>query len=172
MNIKEMVGLLLSIVWFRTAQRGRLCSVKGVVIFKNRGSTTLGDEVTFHSHIQPTYISVHKGAELRIGERSFINFGANISVSKRVIIGDNVQIGPYLLLYDSDFHSSSQGATKSGDVIIEDNVWIASRCTILKGVTIGAGSVVCSGAIVTKDVPAGVVVGGVPAKIIKGVQDE
>lgn len=85
----------------------------------------------------------------------------------RVIIGDNVdiarEVNVWTLEHDpnDDYH-----ATKGGDVIIEDYVWIASRVTILPGVKIGRGAVVASGAIVTKDVPAMCIVGGVPAKVI------
>ena len=70
---------------------------------------------------------------------------------------------------DSDFHDiqehSSEG--KSAPIIIHDNVWIASRAMILKGVTIGEGAVISAGAVVTKDVPPYTMVGGVPAKVIK-----
>jgi maltose O-acetyltransferase len=55
-------------------------------------------------------------------------------------------------------------------VIIEDNVWLATRCTILKGVTIGHGAVVAAGAVVTRDVPPYTLVGGVPAKIIRYIE--
>jgi acetyltransferase-like isoleucine patch superfamily enzyme len=51
--------------------------------------------------------------------------------------------------------------------VIHDNVWIGTRATILKGVTIGEGAIVAAGAVVTKNVPPHTLVGGVPAKIIK-----
>jgi len=54
-------------------------------------------------------------------------------------------------------------------IVIEDNVWIGTRAIILKGVTIGEGSVVGAGAVVTRSVPPGVLVGGVPARVIREV---
>ena len=54
-------------------------------------------------------------------------------------------------------------------IVIGNNVWIGSHATVTPGVTIGDGAIVAAGAVVTKDVPTGVVVGGVPAKIIKEI---
>jgi maltose O-acetyltransferase len=56
-------------------------------------------------------------------------------------------------------------------VILEDNVWVGSRTTILKGVTIGKDAVVAAGSVVTRDVPAGAIVAGNPAKLIGSVYD-
>ena len=64
-------------------------------------------------------------------------------------------------------HSQQFEATSKGDIVVEDDVWIGYGATILSGVRIGQGAVVAAGALVTKDVPAYAVVGGVPAKVIK-----
>ncbi len=165
-KIKQIIGAILALPQLYSCKRGKGARVKGFLILKNRGTITLGDNVVFHSTVQRSFLSVHKDGILKIGDNSFINFGANISVLKEVNIGNNVQIGPYCLIYDSDFHNIPGKTCQSAAVTVKDDVWIASRCTILKGVTIGKGSVVCTGAVVTKDVPAGVVVGGIPAKII------
>lgn len=85
----------------------------------------------------------------------------------KLIIGNNVDIARetniWTLEHDpnDDFH-----ATTGGDVVIEDNVWISSRATILPNVIIGNGAVIAAGAVVTKNVPSMAIVGGVPAKII------
>jgi maltose O-acetyltransferase len=88
-----------------------------------------------------------------------------------VKIGENVRIAPYTIILDSDFHDIkdhfADGPSKP--VIIEDNVWLATRCTILKGVRIGKGSVVAAGSVVTKDVPPNCIVAGVPARVIKEI---
>ena len=64
-------------------------------------------------------------------------------------------------------HSIPYEAKSKGDIVIEDDVWIGQRATIMAGVTIGQGAVVAAGAIVTKDVPPYAIVGGVPARVIK-----
>lgn len=63
--------------------------------------------------------------------------------------------------------SQAHEAFSKGDIIVEDDVWIGCRATILSGVHIGQGAVVAAGAVVTKDVPPYAIVGGVPAKVIK-----
>lgn len=106
-----------------------------------------------------------------------IEIGNNVIINKKVSldgrggslirIGNNVDIGQETNIWttEHDVHSDYHTST-AGDVIIEDYVWIASRCTILPGVKIGKGAVVASNSVVTKDIPPMAIVGGVPARII------
>jgi maltose O-acetyltransferase len=109
-------------------------------------------------------------------DRNHIQIGNNCIINPdclldgraaKIIIHDNVDIarGSWIFTLEHDPHSDYHG-TKQGDVIIEEHVWVASRVTILPGVRIGRGSVIASGAVVTKDVPPLSIVGGVPAKVI------
>lgn len=109
-------------------------------------------------------------------DRSHIQIGNNCIINPdclldgragKIIIHDNVDIarGSWIFTLEHDPHSDYHG-TKHGDVVIEEYVWVASRVTILPGVRIGRGSVIASGSVVTKDVPAMSIVGGVPAKVI------
>ena len=105
-----------------------------------------------------------------------ISIGNNSVVNKRVlldgrggrlIIGNNVDIAQETNIWTLEHDVHDDYHTDTGaDVMIEDYVWIASRVTILPGVTIGRGAVVASNAVVTKDVPAMAIVGGIPAKVI------
>lgn len=115
------------------------------------------------------------GVEIRSGKN--ISIGNNCAINARVLldgrggkltIGNNVDIAQETNIWtlEHDVHSDVH-EDKGGDVIIEDYVWIASRVTILPGVRIGRGAVVATGAVVTKDVPAMAIVGGVPAKVIR-----
>lgn len=110
-------------------------------------------------------IIIFEGASFSIGN-SFINSDAKIRCHKAITIGNNCVISHDLTIMDSNAHSLN-GDKKTKPIIIEDNVWIGSRVTILSGVTIGNGAVIAAGSIVNKDVPPKCLVGGVPAKVIK-----
>lgn len=104
-------------------------------------------------------------AGVSIGANSRINRDCMIDVRGGVKIGDNVSISPQVAI-----STAAHGALDPGfrveirPVVIEDNVWIGMRATILGGVTLGRGCVVAAGAVVTKDVPPLTIVAGVPAK--------
>ena len=113
------------------------------------------------------------GEGLKIGSNSNIGPYSYIGCSVYIEIGDNVMISPRVSIYAENhvFNSTAipmkqQGVNKQF-VIIGDDCWIAANSIILAGVTIGKGSVVAAGSVVTKDVPPYSVVAGVPAEIIK-----
>lgn len=106
--------------------------------------------------------------QIQIGSNSVINPDCLLDGREgKIIIGNNVAIarGSWIFTLEHD-PNDDYFSTKFGDVIIEDHVWIASKVVIMPGVTIGRGSVVASGAVVTKNIPPMSIVGGVPAKII------
>ena len=92
---------------------------------------------------------------------------------RKNFIGENVLIGPNVVMRTSNHNFSDKNKNikdqghNSGDIHIEDNVWIGSNCVILSNVTIGKGAVIAAGAVVNKDVLPFTVVGGIPAKKIK-----
>jgi acetyltransferase-like isoleucine patch superfamily enzyme len=155
----------------RCSQVGRMVTVRGNLRVEGKGAILIGDRVKIWSHISVTQISVGDNATLIIGDNTFINTGVIISVRNQVVIGKNCEIAPQVIIMDSDFHGieNRDKPQKPAPVTIEDNVWLATRCTILKGVTIGKGAVVAAGAVVTNDVPPYTLVGGVPAKIIRHI---
>ncbi|HWV70259.1 MAG TPA: acyltransferase [Pseudosphingobacterium sp.] len=113
------------------------------------------------------------GEGLKIGNNSNIGSYAYIGCSGYIEIGDNVMISPRVSIYAENHNFSEldspmkeQGVTREF-VKIEDDCWIASNSVVLAGVTIGKGSVVSAGSVVTKDVPPYSIVGGVPAKVIR-----
>ena len=112
-------------------------------------------------------VYINTGATLKLGS-GYINHNLNLSCFDSITIGDGVVISENVTLRDSDDHSialSSHPMTQP--IVIGNHVWIGMNATILKGVRIGNGSIVAAGAVVTKDVPENVMVGGVPARVIK-----
>ena len=112
-----------------------------------------------------------KRTGFRIGAHSRVNRDCCLDIRGPLDIGANVSISPEVTILTAshavnapDFHVELR------PVVIEDNVWIGSRATILPGVTLGRGSVVAAGAVVTRDVPALAIVAGVPAREV-GVRD-
>lgn len=157
--------------YLRGCKTGKLVTAKGKPLVISKGEIIIGNRVVLWSVFDRTKLSVRALGRLEIGDHTRIN-GAHIAVKHSVKIGRNVRIAPYTLIMDSDFHDIQEHASegRSAAIVIEDNVWIASRATILKGVTIGEGAVICAGAVVTKSVPARAMVGGVPARIIRMIE--
>ncbi len=121
-------------------------------------------------------VNIEKGATfgngLKIGIDSAI--GINAEIGEGVTIGNYVMMGPNCCIMTvthnierTDIPMVKQGTSEIKPVVIEDDVWIGRNVTILPGITISRGSVIGTGAVVTRDVPAYAVVGGVPAKIIR-----
>lgn len=116
-----------------------------------------------------TPFSINSGKNLKLGKHIFINQNCQILDLGGVEIKDHVKIGPRVSIL-SETHPVDPATRKTligKPVVIEENVWLGSGCTILPGVTVGVNSVVAAGAVVNKDVPANVVVAGVPAKVIR-----
>lgn len=143
--------------------------VDGKVLLHNRKNLTFGKKFRILAAHVPVEIGASPYSTVTIGDNVFINSGTSIGSLIGITIGNNVAIGNYVLIMDADFHNPLDHRLPGAKapIVIEDNVWIGSRATVLKGVTIGCGSVVASGAVVTKNVPPNVMVAGVPAKIIK-----
>lgn len=112
-----------------------------------------------------------------IGDNTAIGEYTQISAAKEVRIGNGVLTGRFVYISDNNHGTSSLTDMQKmpsmrdlyikGPVIIEDNVWIGDKASILSGVTIGKGAIVACNAVVTKNVPPYSVVAGVPAKVIK-----
>ena len=134
------------------------------------------------------------GKKVRVGQRSSFSGIENISIGNHTSLGSDtrilttrakVKIGSYVMFgpgvtivsgdhridvvgkYMSEIEDSDKRPEHDRDVVIEDDVWVGTGAIILKGVTVGSGSVIGAGALVTKDVQPYAIVGGVPAKVLK-----
>jgi acetyltransferase-like isoleucine patch superfamily enzyme len=162
------VRMLLGKFYLRRCKVGKLVTVNGRPVIDNKGTMEFGDQVCIWSKVLPARLYTGRHGKLMVGTNTRLN-GVHIDASDSIVIGNNVRIAPYTVILDSDFHDINDhfAKGKSGPIKIEDDVWIATRATILKGVTIGKGAVVAAGAVVTRDVPPYSVVAGVPARVIK-----
>lgn len=113
------------------------------------------------------------GAVLEIGA-DFGMTGGSIVAAKRIIIGERVVVGANTIIMDTDFHPLDLRERRlhpqdagTAPVIIEDDVFIGMNCLVMKGVTIGKGSVVGAGSVLTRSIPAGVIAAGNPARMIR-----
>ena len=154
-----------------TKGTGRLVLMpKGYIYMSKRWSEILiqGELIISGSFdLRRVEIWVMEKACLSVGS-VFINTGSVIECTCHISIGDNCLIGRDVLIRDSDGHFIDNNLVGfAAPVIIEDHVWIASKAIILKGVRIGKGAIVAAGSVVTRDVPAGCLVAGVPAKVIR-----
>ena len=114
------------------------------------------------------------GYNIRLGDGVFLNFNCVILDVVTVSIGDRTQIGPAVQIYAADHprdaKTRAEGLEFGRPVNIGADVWIGGGAIIVPGVTIGDGAVIGAGSVVTRDVPAGAIVAGNPAKRIgKGV---
>ena len=118
-------------------------------------------------------IMIEYGERVSIGSNVFINNDFMVIGSGRITIGSNVLIGPGARFYTPnhplDVELRREGWEIGLPITLEDDVWLGGSVVICPGVTIGRGSVVGAGSVVTKDVPPGVVVGGNPARVLREI---
>ncbi|MDF2635458.1 MAG: acetyltransferase [Pelosinus sp.] len=117
-----------------------------------------------------THIIVGRGGRLVFGEKdeseTSFSYGCKIVANNHVQVGSDCLFSWDILMMDSSMHSFN-GETAGLPIIIGKHVWVTAKSIILKGVEIGEGSVIATGAVVTKSVPPRTLVGGNPAKVLR-----
>lgn len=129
----------------------------------------IGDDVVFNAPVTAIRLDLKPAAMLTIGEQTYVNDGVWFGCTERISIGRRVLIGPGVRFFDNAYHSIYERRTMppSKPIVIEDDVWIASDCIILPGVTIGRGAIVGAHSVVLHDVAPFTVVAGNPALPVK-----
>ena len=114
--------------------------------------------------------------ELSVGANCDIGWQTTIAVGRRITLGDNVRIAGRAFLAGYPGHpidASDRAAglpdteDQVGDIVIEDDVWLATGVTVLAGVRIGRGAIIAANSVVTRDIPANVLAAGAPARVIR-----
>lgn len=117
-------------------------------------------------------VKIYNPQNIRIGKNCVINSGVILQSCKDGIIeiGDNVTLSYQSTLLTCGLELDKYPEEKihfSNNIVVKDSVWIGANVIVLPGITIGEGSIIAAGSVVTKDVPNGCIVAGVPAKVIK-----
>jgi len=115
----------------------------------------------------------YKKSNIKIGNKVATNNNIFICAANVIEIGDNTLIGQNVTIMDFEAHgldpTKRNEIGEIGDVVLGGNIWIGNNVTILKNTKIGANSIVAAGAVVSGKFPSNVVIGGIPAKIIKDI---
>lgn len=167
-------------------EHGKHCVVHGKLYINLFPSASLkiGDDLYFSSGWGINALCANRRGMIYATWDASIIIGNNVGMSstvlwchKKIVIGNNVKIGGNCILIDTDAHDINyvnrrRPATDrdaASPIIIEDDVFIGTNCIILKGVTIGAHSIIAAGSVVTKSIPADCIAGGNPARVIKNL---
>lgn len=151
----------------------RGCTNRSLSFFYKKMMRRCGHHVRFSALTSEfTYRNISIGDEVYIGPRAMF-----LCTESQIIIGNKVLFGPHVTIIGGDHRVTDVGRfiydvhdkhpEDDQDVRIDDDVWIGTNTTLLKGVHVGRGAVVAAGALVVKDVPPYAIVGGVPAKVLK-----
>lgn len=130
---------------------------------QNKGKLYIGRRLFSRSNIN----FIIDGGELEINNYVFMNHNVSITALEYIKIESFVTIANNVVIVDHDHDIKKEKNFITAPVYIEQGAWIGANSVILKGVTIGKNSIIAAGSVVTKSVPENVIVGGVPAKIIK-----
>ena len=135
------------------------------------------DEVGPEAIIEPPFYC-DEGKNIRVGKGFYANYNLVILDAEKVTIGDYVLMGPNVTLCGAAHPIHPLSRNQNGKfpitrapITIGDNVWIGANVTITMGVTIGQNTTIAAGAVVTRDIPADCVAGGVPCRVIRAITE-
>jgi len=169
------------ICWLSNRPKRLFLYGKGLPYLTGPLNISIGDDCRISTQITVTgRTSAPVPVQLLIGDNVDIGWGSGLYVGTRIIIGNNVRIAGQGTLAGYPGHPLNAKDRANGDpdldqqardIVLEDDVWLARGVIVNAGVTIGRGSIVAAGSVVTKDIPPGVLAGGVPAKVIKNIDE-
>lgn len=181
----ESSSFFLKVFWVEPILRS-VCESVGTHLraerlpyMRGKGRIRIGNHVNLSG--RSCFYFIHNVSDapiIEIGDHTFVGNGSTLAAGREIRIGAHCLISALVRIHDNDGHPLDMtrrlehapiGDDDVAPVIIEDNVWVGAGATILKGVRVGEGSVIGTGAVVTSDVPPASVVAGNPAKIVKSL---
>ncbi len=150
---------------------GRRVHVTGPVLIRGRGSVLIGDDVILDASMAPIELNAAERAVIEIGAGARIGSGVQLEALERIEVGEGAVIGAHATVIDSHMHSTSgdrRAQTPPIPVRIGAGGRIGPRAILVPGAELGAGSELLADSMLTRRVPAGVVLGGVPARPVQG----
>lgn len=188
--IPQCIGMAF-LAWYRLLYRdikiGRNIRCWGSVLIAKSpdSSIVIGNDVRIGSDFLRAGIAIYSklkiqafaGSRICIGDRVALSGTSITCRTTSIEIGNGTIIAPNVIIVDSDFHrpwppenrTYEMGYDRDRSVKINKNVWIGMNSIILKGVNIGENSIIAAGSVVVNDIPANVIAGGNPAKVIKNL---
>lgn len=144
------------------------CDGRLPVLYRSGGTVKIGKQLMLRSRIARSEIGAAPDAQIRIGDRVFINQGVSIAASQSIEIGDDTMIGDFVAIYDLNFHQVDPEHPKvSSPVTIGTNVWLGRGVLVLPGSKIGDHTVVAAQSVVRGSLPPRVLAAGNPAKVVR-----
>jgi acetyltransferase-like isoleucine patch superfamily enzyme len=173
LGFMKAIGYLKGVGYWPFLSSKKLIRVHGFPkISKHNGRISIGERTTLWPGVKLDVDSTNLAAPaiLTIGKCSSIGDKTQIHCCEKVSIGDYVLISWGVNILENNYHNTADNAIKTAPIVIHDRVWIGCNAIILSGVTIGFGSIIAAGSVVTKDVPPSSLVGGNPARVIRETQ--
>lgn len=187
--IKQTIGDILRIFYYTPIFKSRLINKPkqlylygGLPVVIGSLDITMGDKVRLAAMTTISGRATgHSIAQLIIGNNVGIGWRTSISVGRTITLGNNVRIAGDCYLAGYPGHpvnaklraqGKPENESQVGDITLEDDVWLATGVKVMPGVTIGRGTIVAAGSVVTKSLPSFVLAAGVPAKVIKSIKEE
>ncbi len=172
-HVWDSVWAVVAARWHlrKASSVGERVRLHGRPSIRNEGTMVIGARVQLVSTMARLELVTLPGGTIEVGERTLINYGGSIAAAELVRIGSRCLIGTHAIIMDNDFHRVEPERRlewpSSKPIIIEDNVWLGARVIVLAGVTIGEGSCIAAGSVVTRDVPPRTLVAGMPGRVIR-----
>lgn len=165
------------LVWIWGIRIGNGCCFRGIPLLRRMPGSILriGSRCVFSSRSEYNLIGINHpcilstlrdAAILVIGDDCGFS-GTVIGCQKSITLGNRVRCGANTVITDTDWHAEDSRTSPPEAVVIGDDVWLGLNVVVLKGVTIGRGSVVGANSVVSRSIPAGVVAVGTPARVIR-----